>query len=398
MKKNKFLVLLTLITIALSVISCGISPEEQKALKEQIPYAEAYYENKYNTDIEITESTYNYYISDFIEYIKYEMIFTTSENTMIFYSVWDNTFSDNRQQTQINEAIQAALLPELCEYIKNPFYWETDINDYSCNLETAKDTYEHSFFHEYYDKNAWVDFFEKEKPSIYFDNDLYIISNENTKYEEIAEYINALFSQYMYISSLDIVFLSEDLYQAGDFYEFEGEEGFYQTHSIIGNYSYVIKQNYVKIEDGVYITSLDTDFEYEEADFDTSNRMIHDDAISLYNDAYSDKMDGINPNSFNALSGYAFELALTDHFKTRTGFDDYDYQHYCIKIVPEELNSKINSFFIFTTYEDDEPDFYKFSLEDEPITHYVYLRYTDTTKTYLCFGEELDVNLSMYIK
>ena len=81
----------------------------------------------------------NYYISDFIEYIKYEMIFTTSENTMIFYSVWDNTFSDNRQQTQINEAIQAALLPELCEYIKNPFYWETDINDYSCNLETAKD-------------------------------------------------------------------------------------------------------------------------------------------------------------------------------------------------------------------------------------------------------------------
>ncbi len=398
MKKNKFLILLILIIMAFGMTACRISQEEQKALEEHVPLAEAYYEEKYDTDIEIVESTYNYYISNFRKYIKYEMIFTTSENTTIFYSLIDNTFSDNKQQTQILEAVDTALLPELCEYIKNPFYWKLDADSYSCNLESVKDNYDNSFYHEYFDEDNWVNFFAKEKPSIYFHNDLYIISNENTKYDEITEFIKALFSQYMNISSLDIVFLSEELYQTGKYYKYEGEEGFYESHSIIGNYDYVVKQKYVKLADGVYITSLDSDFEYEEADFDTSNRMILNDAISIYNDAYSDKEEGINPYSFDALNGYAFELALTSSYKMRTGFDDYDWQSFCIKIVPEELNSKTNSFFIFTTYEDDAPDFYKFSLEDEPITHYMYLRYTDTTKTYFCFGEELDIDISDYIK
>lgn len=398
MKKNKFLILFILIIMTLGLTACQISQKEQQALKEHVPLAEAYYEEKYNTDVEIVDSTYNYYISNFREYIEYEMIFTTSENTTIFYSLIDKTFSDNKQQAQILEAVDTALLPKLCEYIKNPFYWDLDADSYSCNSETVKDNYDNSFYHEYFDKNNWVNFFAKEKPSIYFHDDLYIISNENTKYDEITEFINALFSQYMNISSLDIVFLSEDLYQAGKYYEYEGEEGFYEAHSIIGKSSYVIKQNYVKIEDGVYITSLEPDFEYKEDDFDNSNRMILADAISLYNDAYSAQREGINPSSFDATSGYAFELALTSSYKMRKDFEDYDWQHYCIKIVPEELNSNINSFFIFTTYEDDTPDFYKFSLDDEPITHYVYLRYTDTTKTYLCFGEELDVDLSDYIK
>lgn len=403
MKKNKFLVLLTFLVITLGIISCGISPEQQKALEEKVPFAETYYEEKYGVDIEITDYTYNYYDYKFQiypsrEYMMYEMVFTTSENTLILYSIHDNFFSDNRQQTQILEAIDQLLLPELRKYIKNPFYWETDTDDYSCNWELVMDTREYNFFHEYYSKNSWVNFFENEKPSISFNNDLYIISNENTKCEEITEYIKALFSQYMDISSLDIIFLSEELYQAGNFYKLEGEEGFYEAHTLSGEYSYVVKQNYVKVEDGVYITSIKNDLEFEEADFDNSNRMILSDAIAVYNNAYSDYKDGINPNSFSTSSGYAFELKFTDHYKTRTGYKSYDYHEYCIKIVPEELNDNINSFYVFTTYEDSAPDFQKFTLEDEPITHYMYIYFTDTAKTYLCFGEELNMDLSMYIE
>ena len=75
--------------MAFGMTACQISKEEQRALEEQSPLAKAYYEEKYDTDIEIEDAFYNYYISDdfFRHYITSEMIFVTNEDTFITFAL-----------------------------------------------------------------------------------------------------------------------------------------------------------------------------------------------------------------------------------------------------------------------------------------------------------------------
>ena len=56
MKPNKIFLLLTMIIIPFCISGCGLSPKEQERLEEYTSLAESYYEEKYNTDIEIIEN------------------------------------------------------------------------------------------------------------------------------------------------------------------------------------------------------------------------------------------------------------------------------------------------------------------------------------------------------
>ncbi len=396
MRKNKLLFIILLLTISFCITACQLTPEEKQELKEQVPLAEAYYEEKYGCDIEIVEYSYDYYTSTFRNYITSEMFFITSEDTIILYDTYNDFFSDSRQSTKIHNRLKEVLIPQLTSYIKNPFYWDYDNDYFSCNIEIVGDNYDNSFFHTYYSDENCVEFFEEEKPSVYFDEPLYIISKDSTKYEKIKDYIYALFSQYMDISRLEIIFLSDDLYREGPKYDIEGEDGFYVSYTIMGDSIYTVKPNYVKIADGIYITSTDSDFSFEAKDFIVSELMYFSDAIIAYEKAYAEAKDQIGTNSYGRLTpydfdtqtGYAYKIDFSEHFKEKTK-DSYSFWYdFCIKIVPSELDEDISSFFYFATCEDDYPDFFDGTIDDETTTFYVYMHYSDTTEMYLCLGRD----------
>jgi len=405
MKTNKICFLFTFIILSFLFSACQISPEERAALKEYKALAETYYEEKYNTDIEIVDASYNYFLTDKKVYSEYSMFFETSDNNIILYDVYYDKFSDTKQTKEIYNKISNSLLPELTTYIKNPFYWDYETDSFSCNVELIANEYDRSVFHTYYDEEDWVSFFEKEKPTISFDNNLYIISNENTKFEKITEYINVLFSQYMDITNLNIVFLSEELYEQGKSFEFEGEEGFYQSRTILSTHSYAITQNYVQLADGIYITSLAPEMEFTKDDFVISAHMPIKDVMSTYKDALEKSYGSFDMSDYSSYSdvlyqdnGYAYQIDFSDSYKERTDFSEESWPTFCIKIVPSELSSNLDTFYFFANYEDDAPYFKKVSLEEKYTTSYIYMHYTETTDIYLCLGKQPALDVSTYFQ
>lgn len=405
MKMNKIYFLFTIIILSFFFSACQFSPEERAALKEYTSLAESYYEEKYNTDIDIIDASYNYYIIDVKEYSEYSMFFTTSDNNIIFYDKYFDVFSDTKQTKEIYNKIYTDLLPELTEYIKNPYYFDYNTESFSCNTELIADEYNYSVFHNYYDEEKWVSFFATEKPTIYFNNSLYIVSTETTKYDEIAEYIHALFSQYMDISNLQIIFLSEELFNKGNMYEIEGEDGFYKSITLLGHTSYAIKQNYVQLADGIYITSLIPDVEYTKDDFIVSEQIPIKDMMSIYKDALEKNYGAFETSDYASYSdvlfqenGYAYQIDFSDSYKERIEFSDVTWPHICIKIVPSELSSNLDTFYFFANYEDDNPRFTKTMLEGKYTTTYIYMTYTETTDIYFGFGKQPDLDVSTYFQ
>lgn len=204
-------------------------------------------------------------------------------------------------------------------------------------------------------------------------------------------------------SAINIIFLSEELYREGPEYDIEGEDGFYVSYKIMGENTYVTKPNYIKLADGVYITSTDSDFMYESEDFIVSSKMDLEDAISVYDKAYSDTKKQIGtdssygrytPYTFDTKTGYAYKVDFSDYFKERA--EDYysSWYDFCVKIVPSELDENVISFYYYTTSEEDYPDFSEFTIEDEDITCYLYLHYTNTTDMYFCLGTDTNVDFS----
>ena len=405
MKTNKICFLFTIIILSFLFSGCQFPSTEKPAPEEYILLAESYYEEKYNTDIDIIESSYNYYLIDVKEYSENSMFFKTSDNNIIYYDKYLDCFSDTKQTKEIYNKISTALLPQLTEYIKNPFYWDYDITSFRCNTTLIADEYDYSVFHNYYDEEKWVNFFATEKPSIYFDNSLYIVSNETTKYDEIAEYIQALFSQYMDISNLQIIFLNEELFNQGISYEIEGEEGFYKSITLLGYSSYSVTQNYVQLADGIYITCLNPDTEFTKDDFVVSKQMPIKDMMSVYKDALEKNYGPFKTSDYSSYSdvlfqenGYAYQIDFSDSYKERIEFSDVTWPHICIKIVPSELGSNLDTFYFFANYEDDDPRFNKTMLNGEYTTTYLYISYTENTDIYFGFGKQPDLDVSTYFQ
>lgn len=358
-----------LLTVFLT--ACQLSSKDKAELKEYETLAESYYEEKYNIDIEIINSSYNYYVDNFKQYTKHSMFFETSDNNLIYYDKLYNEFSDTKQTKQIYDRISTSLLPELVQYIKNPYYWDYEGNTFSCNITFIAGEYSTSVFHTYYDEEKWAEFFVTEKPSISFDNKLFIISNENTKRDEITNYIHALFSQYMDVSHLKIVFLTEELYRSGTYYDIEGEEGFFEEKNILSSTSYSIKQNYVQIADGIYITSLDPDMEFTKDDFVISEQMP-------------------------LTSGHAYQFDFSDSYKERTNFSKQCYPSFCIKVLRSEIDENLDAFCFYAKYKNKDPYFRRFSLESECTTCYFYINYSESDEFYFGLGPDIDWDLAEY--
>ena len=130
--KNKLILILLFGTVLLSATSCSLSRAEKKHLDRQSNSAEKYYEKKYDCDIQITDSGYDYSTSLFFTYDTDQMYFTTSEDTVIYYDVRGKYFSDNKQAPEILEKVESHLLPKLTGKIGLTYYW--DKASFSCNI------------------------------------------------------------------------------------------------------------------------------------------------------------------------------------------------------------------------------------------------------------------------
>ena len=397
MKKQKLLFLMSILAMSFFISACTLSPEEKQTLKDTVPLAEAYYEEKYGCDIEITDYSYNYYTSNGRHYLTSEMFFTTSDGSIIRYAFYKKHFSDTKQADEIIHTLKSTLIPQLESHIQNPYYFDFDTDYFSCNEFTMGNLEDKSYFHTYFDRNNWIEFFTEEKPSVYFSYPLYIISKDTTKHDKITDYVNTLFSQYMDISRLEIVYLSQALYNTDSFYNIEGEDGFYASYSIVGNNISVTTPQYIKVVDGIYITATEADFSFLETDFVISEKMALGEAISKYNIAYEDAENKsgatdtygrTTPQSFHSKIGYAYKVTFSDSFIKRTYNEQTSWTDCCIKVVPSELDEDITQFYQFILHESDYPIFQNGDLDENNTTFYFYLDEPKTSEIYICFGKD----------
>ena len=396
--KNKLILILLFGTVLLSATSCSLSRAEKKHLDRQSNSAEKYYEKKYDCDIQITDSGYDYSTSLFFTYDTDQMYFTTSEDTVIYYDVRGKYFSDNKQAPEILEKVESHLLPKLTGKIGLTYYW--DKASFSCNTQYYYETEESNFFRKYYDADEWENFFLSERPSAYFEEPLYVISTETTDHNHIANQLAKSFCKYFDLTSLEVIFLSEEVYNNLEAYgnDYEGEDGFYASYRISDNGIYIVEQNYVKITDGVYITARKEGLRFEEGDFFVSEELVLNDVMSTYQDAYDMHYNRLKPdNSYlkyqpvttDATDGVGYKLQFGDSCTEKMEALPYsDWFYCCIKIVPSELNFAADEFGLVTIHNNDLPDLRKFDLDDSDKVTYLYVYRPSAAETFLYFGEK----------
>lgn len=399
--KNKMILILLFGTVLLSTTSCSLSKAEKNYLDRQSTSAEKYYEKKYDCDIQITDSGYDYSTSLFFTYDTDQMYFTTSEDTVIYYDVKSKYFSDNKQAPEILEKVESQLLPKLTGKIGLTFYW--DETSFSCNTQYYYETEESNFFRKYYDADEWENFFLSERPSAYFKEPLYVISAETTDHNHIANQLAKSFRKYFDLSSLEVIFLSEEVYNQLEEYgnDYKGEDGFYASYRISDSSISIVKQNYVKITDGVYITSRKEGLIFEEGDFSVSGELTLNDVLTTYQNAYDTHYDRLKPdNSYlkyqpvttDASEGVGYRLQFGDSCMEKMEALPYsDWFYCCIKIVPSELNFTADEFGLVTIHKNDLPDLRKFDLDDSDKVTYLYVYRTSATETFLYFGEKKEI-------
>ena len=186
-------ILLTILPLFL-LSGCGISRAEKRELNLTSYKAKDYYEEKYDCDIDITGSSYDYYISVFRTYDTTKMIFTTSEDTIIFYDTELETFYDNRQADEILDTFHLELLPKLLDPIPYPYHFVTTNEEVELGEKNFSDYGSHNLFHKYFEKDSYKDFFRKEMPSVKFWEPLYITSETSPDHKKITEDIETAFS------------------------------------------------------------------------------------------------------------------------------------------------------------------------------------------------------------
>ena len=153
MKKQKLLFLMSILAMSFFLSACTLSPEDKQTLKDTVPLAEAYYEEKYGCDIEITDYSYNYYTSNGRHYLTSEMFFTTSDGSIIRYAFYKKHFSDTKQADEIIHTLKSTLIPQLESHIQNPYYFDFDSDYFSCNEFTMGNLENKNYFHTYFDRN-----------------------------------------------------------------------------------------------------------------------------------------------------------------------------------------------------------------------------------------------------
>lgn len=389
--RKLFAITLLLISCTLILCACGSSGDgltanERKALKTQAIAAEQYYEEKYDCDISIEGRQYmEGNVINGPAYNTDTMIFFTSEKTLIVYEVENNLFSDNRQAEEIHSAIQNELIPGILSEIGYEYYW--DNNSFFCNQKYLAPNTLVNLYHEYYDRDNWEDFFLAEKPYSLMTSPIYVINADESEQEQITNSIYEPLTRYFDLDCLLVYFVT-DHFEIEEYYLRDfGKDGFIASYLMNGTYTFYSKQQYIKLIDGVYVASYESNMIFEDGDLYTANEINSEEASQLYYDAYTKfaaTVENNLPENIVASNDIIYEIKLDSQYVERAGNSDSDYfeNDIYIKIVPSELNPEAKHFRIMTIYDDIAPVIETYDL-DEII--YTSLNDKESEKTYFYF-------------
>ena len=371
---------------ACSPSSDDLTKDEITALKNQSVAAEQYYEGKYDCDITIGDWQYmeNYTVGG-ERYNTETMLFLTSEQTLIVYEVVDDLFSDNRQADEIYYDIQNKLIPGILSEIGYEYYW--DSNSFFCNQKSLTPNLLVALYHEYYDSDNWEDFFLTEKPYNMITSPIYVINAEESEHEQIANAIYEPLTCYFDLDCLLVYFVTNDFEIEENYLRDFGKDGFIASYFMDTTYTSYTKQQFIKLIDGAYVASYESNTIFEDGDVYVANEMNLEEATKLYNDAYkkfTPTAEDYSPKHIVASNGIIYEIKLdSDYIELAEDSDSTYYENdIYIKIVPSELNPEAEHFRIMTIYDDKAPVIEKYDLDEIIFTS---LNNKESEKTYFYF-------------
>ena len=401
MKLRKlFSITLLFVLYTLSFCACGLSADgltadERKALKTQAIAAEQYYEEKYDCDIKIEGRQYmEGNVINGPAYNTDTMIFFTSEKTLIVYEVADNLFLDNQQAEEIHNAIQNELIPGILSEIGYEYYW--DNKSFFCNQKYLAPNTLVNLYHEYYDANNPEEFFMTEKPYNRMVSPIYIINADASEHNNIVNSIYEPLCLYFNLDSLWVNFVTDDFEIEEIFLRDFGKDGFIATYHKSDSFNFFAEQHYVKLIDGVYVASYRSNTKFKEGDVFVAGEINSEEAMNLYNDAYIQYVDSEEEYSHKSIwaSGdilyeielnpqYIEEVKNSDNYEpTYSSNPDYFDNNIYVKIVPSELDQKIEHFCIMTIYDNKSPVIDKYNLDE---TIFISLNNKESVKKFLYF-------------
>ena len=216
---------------------------------------------------------------------------------------------------------------------------------------------------------------------------IYVINADESEQEQITNSIYEPLTRYFDLDCLLVYFVTDDFeieeYYLRDF----GKDGFIASYLMNGTYTFYSKQQYIKLIDGVYVASYESNMIFEDGNVYTANEIISEEASQLYYDAYTKftaTVENYLPENIVASNDIIYEIKLDSQYVERAGNSDSDYfeNDIYIKIVPSELNPEAKHFRIMTIYDDIAPVIETYDL-DEII--YTSLNDKESEKTYFYF-------------
>lgn len=345
----------SIIAFVFIISLCGcMSDEEKKNLDKITKEGLNYIEKKYNKKF---EKDYSKYIVSSVGMFVSEsedIQIMLMDGTRVVYDNEEKLFYDDYQAELIVQDITDKLWKQLESDIQPVIYKNPEDKLYF-NLRKDKSC-SGSFFHEYYDGNI-ESFAEKENIIVSYgqltdnggfdDSNLYVIVNNKLESQQKVSKINNTFSKYFRKKhsyqhlNLNIAIVTQELYNSivsNDTTLINvGLDGCFAE----GNPNDFSEQNFIKVYDGIYITSDVSNIKLNEGDI-FLKKATNITQIELQNDLneISGEYYKYIVNNNIPILEVVFDDEFIKKYKQVSTRDDF----YCyFKVVPEELNISINN-------------------------------------------------------
>lgn len=360
MKRNKLFKITIILILIISISGCKLGKKEQDNKNKITEDAIKYIEKKYNKDFKVNRSGYVMTNSTLFPTYSDDVEIELTDGTKILYSAENNKFYDDYQAEKISKA--------LIEEIWNPMLVKLEPYKLSYEVKPAFNLYNKegltgTFFHEHYNGNI-ENFIKNEKLSVdighydeydnWIESYIYIISEDKDSWQERFNTVENTIKTYFKgqnDSSLQLIALTSNLYEEVK------PEGYYDIKINMdgcwakGNNKNLYLQKYIKVSDGIYITSSESNFNLEEGDITLKEVMTGEELQNIM-DVVAKEKAGLdehyqkyekNKYKINYLTP-VYEFVFSERIQKK--YEEYGsdaFMSVYIKFIPEELNISDNN-------------------------------------------------------
>lgn len=339
-RKNLLIGLLSM--LAMLITGCNsLSDEEKSELDDTKEKAAIYYNGKYDLEESVEDCNYDYNEGLFgAAYDTETMYFEMSDGYVVVYDVSKDRMLDNRQSKEIVGAINEEIWPGIfaqveaitgqemyCEKIESIKY-----NSYGAGGDRRDD-----FFVEYYEGDIKA-YLAKENVELYANMSNMIIVCDDDSWTGAVEYMEAeikeCFTEYKIFWDVEV--MTSDLYEKyrgnfkdyrGSLYGYDGYIARVKMENMSGVCELAIDEpTYIQVCPGVYMTSDEFDFAFQDGDVKLEETMTGDELAQ--------RCDSVQVTVEGSVYKVTFSERVNDYLKTK----DKGFLSVCCKIVPEELS------------------------------------------------------------